>query len=64
MAEYGKNYTEDKTADLFDCLTEKEKARAKRKGLRSIKLDRFLDKMPISQKFADVIRDIYWNSRW
>lgn len=45
---------------IFDLLTEKEKARAKRKGLRSIKLDRFLDKLPISQKFADVIRNIYW----
>lgn len=45
---------------IFDLLTEKENARARRKGLRSIKLDRFLDKLPISQKFADVIRDIYW----
>ena len=46
--------------DIFDLLTEKEKARAKRKGLRSIKLDRFLDKLPISERFADVIRGIYW----
>ena len=48
------------TSSLFDCLSKKEKARAKRKGLRSVKLDRFLDKLPISQKLADVIRDIYW----
>jgi DNA-directed RNA polymerase alpha subunit len=46
--------------DIFDLLTEKEKARAKRKGLRSIKLDRLLDKLPISERFADWIRDIYW----
>jgi hypothetical protein len=46
--------------DIFDLLSEKEKARAKRRGLRSIKLDRLLDKLPISQKLADVIRGIYW----
>lgn len=46
--------------DIFDLLTEKEKAKAKRRGLRSIKLDRFLDKLPISERFADVIRGIYW----
>ena len=45
---------------IFDLLTEKEQARAKRKGLRSIKLDRLLDKLPISERFADVIRGIYW----
>ena len=55
-------FNEAKVAEisLFDRLTEKQKARARRKGLRSIKLDRFLDKLPISQKIADVIRDIYW----
>lgn len=45
---------------IFDLLTEKQQARAKRKGLRSIKLDRFLDKLPISERFTDVIRGIYW----
>jgi hypothetical protein len=46
--------------DIFDLLTEKEKARAKRKGLRSIKLDKILYKLHVLQKIADWIRDIYW----
>lgn len=50
----------DPNKSIFDLLTEKEQAKAKRKGLRSIKLDRLLDKLPISEKFADMIRDIYW----
>ena len=51
---------EIQAVDIFDLLTEKEKARAKRKGLRSIKLDRILDKLHIPQKLADWIRSIYW----
>lgn len=46
--------------DIWDLLTEKEHVRARRKGLRSIKLDRVLDKLHIPQKLADWIRDIYW----
>ena len=46
--------------DIFDLLTEKEKARARRKGLWSIKLDKILDKLHVPQKIADWIRDIYW----
>jgi response regulator of citrate/malate metabolism len=45
---------------IFDLLSEKEKARARRKGLRSIKLDSVLDKLHVPQKIADWIRDIYW----
>ena len=46
--------------DLFDLLTEKERARARRKGLWSIKLDKIMDKLHVPQKIADWIRGIYW----
>ncbi len=36
---------ESKSIDLFDCLTEKEKARGKRKGVRMAKRANRIDKI-------------------
>ena len=33
------------TVDLFECLTEKEKARGKRKGVRRAKIENFIFKI-------------------
>lgn len=34
-----------KTVDLFECLTEKEKAKGKRKGIRMAKIENFIFKI-------------------